>query len=70
MAKRTKHEFLRKYQVKQLFWDTFPGFSHLRNKRKTQNDYPVEVRMAWVDFIDGLHRDGTISDRMAADIIL
>lgn len=70
MGKITKYAFLRKYQVKQLFWETFPEFSHLRSRRKTQNDYPADVRMAWVDFIDSLHRDGTISDRIAADIVL
>lgn len=37
---------------------------------KTQNDLPVELRAAFVDYVDGLHRSGEISDRVARSITL
>lgn len=35
-------------------------------KRKTQNDQPTDIRMAFCDFIDALHRAGLISNALAA----
>jgi hypothetical protein len=61
---------LSKYEIKQLFWETYPQFLPFKTNGKPQNKYPCDVRVAWVDFIDSLHRDGSITDQMAADITL
>lgn len=68
--KRTIKLDLTKAQARKLFWSSHPEFLHFKTKGKTQNDYPADVRMAWVDFVDYLHKDGIISDRVAADITL
>lgn len=34
--------------------------------RRPQNDQPADIRMAFCDFIDALHRTGQISDALAA----
>lgn len=63
-------------QVRAAFWEAFPEFRRgvkkvgVHNGRtlyveKTQNDYPTDVRVAFVDFVDHLHRDGQISDALA-----
>ena len=54
-------------QVRQEFWanmasEPVPG--------RRQNDYPVDIRMAWVDFVDSLARDGTISEQLAHRVTL
>ena len=32
---------------------------------RTQNDYPVDTRMAWVEYVDAMARDGSISEALA-----
>lgn len=37
-----------------------------RNGRPlTQNEYPADERMAWVEFVDAAERDGRISTELA-----
>jgi hypothetical protein len=40
--------------------------AHPTAKRKPQNDQPADIRAAFCDFIDALHRAGQISDALAA----
>ena len=40
--------------------------AHPNAKRKPQNDQPADIRAAFCDFIDQLHRAGQISDALAA----
>lgn len=35
-----------------------------------QNILPANVRMAFVDYVDSLQRDGTISEELAASVTL
>ena len=47
-----------------FFWDImYP--KHTPKKGYTQNDYSADIRSAWVDFVDTMHRDGRISDKLA-----
>lgn len=39
-------------------------------KRRKQNDQPADIRAAFVDFVDYLHRAGLISDSLAARVTL
>lgn len=40
--------------------------AHPTAQRRPQNDQPADIRMAFCDFIDALHRAGHISDALAA----
>ena len=58
-------------QIKQAFWQTFFIESRLTEyKGKTQNDLPVDIRMAFVDFVDSLSRDKVISEKLASRVTL
>ena len=63
-------------ELRAQFWEQHPTY-----KRKTvskmsrngkpfykyadQNDYPADVRMAWVFFVDNMQRNGEISEALA-----
>lgn len=57
--------------IRNAFWQTFFVEGKPREYYgKRQNDLPVDLRMAFVDYIDGLRRDGIISDKLAARVTL
>ena len=66
----TAERFTTQAEVRQVFWasfaDQFPG----AHTSKRQNDQPVDIRCAFVDFVDELHRDGMISDALAQRVTL
>jgi hypothetical protein len=45
------------------FWARHPFLQ--RRPGATQNAYPCDARVAWVDFVDTYARAGRISDRLA-----
>ncbi len=47
-------------QIRAAFYDAHPTA-----QRRPQNDQPADIRMAFCDFIDALHRAGQISDALA-----
>ena len=49
-------------QMRQAFWN---DHHFVRHAGWTQNQYPTDVRVAWVDFVDYLARDGRISEPLA-----
>lgn len=55
-------------QLRRLFWQENPQLAHL-HKRTVKNgdhrDYPTDVRVSFVDWLDSLHRDGQVSDQLA-----
>jgi hypothetical protein len=58
-------------EVRAAFWDTFCVNGKPREYRgKSQNELPVDVRMAFVDYVDSLARDGTISEALASRVTL
>ena len=58
-------------QIRDAFWQTFFVNGKPREYRgKSQNQLPIDVRCAFVDFIDSLARDGTISQALAARVTL
>ena len=66
------HAYTTQAQIRAAFWATFPELPRRMVKaapglyrRATQNEYPTDTRVTFVDFIDGLHRDGQISDALA-----
>lgn len=56
-------------ELRALFWqqlrDYSPELAKQHKPRRRQNDYPADIRAAWVDFVDGEHRRGNISDALA-----
>lgn len=61
-------------QVREAFWEDHPAIEDrarrngIRSKR--QNEQHTETRVAFVDFVDRLHRDGQISDALAEKVTL
>lgn len=53
-------------QIRALFWQVL-GY---RAKRMRSGDYPCDVRCAFVAFVDALSKDGTISESLAARVVL
>jgi len=49
--------------LRDSFWATYTEFTRIRGK--SQNDYPADVRMAFVEYIDNLERAGQISEALA-----
>jgi hypothetical protein len=52
-------------QLRAAFWRAFPEFASLKRSRKTQNDYPTDVRVTWCDFVEAARSNGEITDRVA-----
>jgi hypothetical protein len=48
-------------QIRAAFYAEHPTIS-----RRPQNDQPADIRMAFCEFIDALHRARLISDALAA----
>ena len=52
--------------LRTAFWRSAPdSMRSQRRTRKTQNEYNADIRSAWVDYVDHMHRSGYISDRLA-----
>lgn len=58
-----------KAAIARFFAET-PGARKHRQKGKTQNKYPADVRCAFVDWIDQAERAGRISAALADSITL
>jgi hypothetical protein len=57
--------------VRRAFWLTFFVEGCPREYRgKTQNELPADLRMAFVDYVDSLARNGEISERVAQSVTL
>ena len=63
-----------KNEIRANFWqmlqETAPHLAKMKRVKKTQNDYPADIRCAFVDYTDQLARSGEISQRMADNITL
>jgi hypothetical protein len=57
-------------EVRNSFWDSFPEFAPERRTRKRQNDYRADIRMSFVDYVDGLARNGEITEKLASEVTL
>lgn len=50
-------------ELRAAFWMYRPDFT--RRGRTKQNEYSAMIRVTWCDFIECMHRSGTISDALA-----
>lgn len=54
-------------QVRAAFWEQA---SYARKPGLSQNDYPTDVRVSFVDFVDQLCREGHITEALAQRVTL
>lgn len=58
-------------QVRAAFWSVhFVNGVPREFRGKSQNELPADLRCAFVDFVDSLHRSGDITDRVANSVTL
>jgi len=59
-------------QIRALFWETFPDLSRktIPDHAGTGRMYTIDTRCTFVDFVDALHRDGEISEKLANSVTL
>ena len=50
-------------ELRQTFWRDHPYLTRVPGK--TQNQYPADTRVAWVEYVDAMAREGVISDALA-----
>jgi hypothetical protein len=68
----TTHMLKSQAKIRIAFWEEmYPGAGKPHKFRgKRQNQLPADVRMAWVDFVDRLSKDKTISQKLASRVTL
>ena len=52
-------------EIRAAFWQAHPEFTSEYRTRKRQKDYSTNIRCCFVDWLDSIHKDGLISDRLA-----
>jgi len=62
-------------EVREAFWREYSdyksgGLPAEYRKNKRQNDYSVDIRVAFVEFVDSLVKNGEISSKLAERVIL
>lgn len=57
-------------EVRANFWASFPQFKSEYKKTYTQNQYRTDIRCCFVDFVDMLERNGTITNKLAQKVTL
>lgn len=60
--------FTTQAQVRAAFWQGWEG--RPKPKRLRDGDWPTDVRVEFVDFVDMLQRDGHISEKLAYRVTL
>lgn len=58
----TKFQITNQRDLRAAFWEANPNASR---KRGRDGDYLTDTRVSFVDWIDALQRDGTISEDLA-----
>lgn len=51
--------------IRVSFWEAHPQYLIEYRKTKRHNEYSCDVRCAFGEHVDNLHRDGQISDALA-----
>jgi hypothetical protein len=61
-------------QIRAAFWDAYPHLAEQAREAgiltKPQNFHCATVRCTFVDYVDSLQRDGSISDALAERVTL
>jgi hypothetical protein len=51
-------------EIRSAFWESHPEFIADYRTKKRQNDYKADIRTAFCDWLDSIHKDGLVSDRL------
>lgn len=65
-----QYTYTNERELRLAFWRAHRQFLGYRHPQRTQNQYPADVRMAWVDFVDSSARAGDISEWLASRVTL
>jgi ferric iron reductase protein FhuF len=65
---KTAFSITNQARVRAAFWEQHPHYT--RQGRKTQNQYPANVRQAFCEFVDMLEKSGEISEKLAFRVTL
>lgn len=57
-------------QIREAFWEAHPEFKSEYRTRKRQNDYKADIRQAFVFWLDSIHKNGQISDKLVKNATL
>ncbi len=57
-------------QVRSAFWEAFPEFKPEFRVKKRQNDYNATIRSCFVMYVDGLQKDGQITQSLSERVTL
>ena len=57
-------------EVREAFWEEHPEFADQHDYKKSQNDYNATIRTTFVDWLDAQHKEGRLSDELAAEVTL
>ena len=59
-------------QIREAFWDSADPMNGdgITRRKLSDGGYTADTRMAFVDFVDMLHRDGEIGDALAQRVTL
>jgi len=52
-------------ELRKAFWESFPEFKSEFRKTFRQNQYKCDIRVGFIDFVDNLQKDGTITENLA-----
>jgi hypothetical protein len=54
-------------QLRRIFQDQYLDLDY---RKQRDGDFKTDTRVAWCDFVDYMHRDGQITDRLAQSATL
>lgn len=61
-------------EVRRAFWEMMrefqPEMAKEYRRGKRQNEYPADIRMRFVDFVDAEQKDGNLSEQLAQKVTL
>ena len=61
-------------EIRRAFWEAHPELDRMARARRTrskrQNEQNADTRVAFVDWVDGLAKDGQISAELAQNVTL
>lgn len=60
-----KYPITTQEQLRAAFWRNWQHFRNIKVPGQRQNDYPAEVREAWINFVDTAQRNNIISSALA-----
>ena len=56
--------------VRRSFWDAHPQFKSEFRKTWSQNQYKLDIRLHFIDYVEFLRRDGEITEKLASRVTL